>query len=117
MFRYMYCPYIKRLNGEIVVELQFNVRVISIHFQENQNFKDFYNIRSRRNLEPDDWRLKNTRFAGEAFTGNCRLADIAGDEIAKEVEATPVQVAPTWILSHDVHLATIPGTRRTERLK
>ena len=38
-------------------------------------------------------------------------------EIANEIEATPAQVALAWILSRDVHITAIPGTRRTERLE
>jgi aryl-alcohol dehydrogenase-like predicted oxidoreductase len=72
-------------------------------------------IRSRRDLAPGDWRLQNPRFSEEALIRNGRLAD-AVTEIAQELEATAAQVALAWLLARDVPLATIPGTRSTERL-
>ena len=71
-------------------------------------------VRSRSDLEPGDWRLENPRFTEEAIARNKRLADVVA-EVAKEIEATPAQVALAWFLSRDV--AAIPGTRRTERLE
>ncbi len=73
-------------------------------------------IQSRSDLEPGDWRLDNPRFAEEAIARNSRLAAVVAD-VAKETEATAAQVALAWVLSRDVHLAAIPGTRRTERLE
>jgi aryl-alcohol dehydrogenase-like predicted oxidoreductase len=73
-------------------------------------------IRSRSDLQPGDWRLENPRFSEEAITSNSRLADYVG-EVAKEIGATAAQVALAWLLSRDVPLAAIPGTRRTERLE
>jgi aryl-alcohol dehydrogenase-like predicted oxidoreductase len=73
-------------------------------------------IRSRSDLEPGDWRLSNPRFTEEAIVRNSRLADVVA-EVAKETEATAAQVALAWVLSRDVHLAAIPGTRSAERLE
>lgn len=73
-------------------------------------------IRSRGDLEPGDWRLENPRFSEEAIAKNGRLADLVA-EVAKEMGVTPAQVALAWVLSRDVPLATIPGTRRIERLE
>src|SRR5262245_37249961 len=73
-------------------------------------------IRSRSDLEPGDWRLQNPRFSEEAMAKNSRLAELVA-QIAKELEATPAQVALAWLLSRDVPLAVIPGTRRIERLE
>ncbi len=71
-------------------------------------------IRSRSDLQPGDWRLENPRFSDEAIAHNIVLADaVAG--IARELEATPAQVALAWLLAQGV--ATIPGTRRIERLE
>lgn len=72
-------------------------------------------IRSRADLEPGDWRLENPRFTDEAIARNSRLADAVA-EIAKDVDATPAQVALAWVLSRDASIAAIPGTRRIERL-
>ena len=71
-------------------------------------------IRSRSDLQPGDWRLTNPRFTDEAIAKNSRLADVV-TEIAREIGATPSQVALAWVLARDV--AAIPGTRKLERLE
>jgi aryl-alcohol dehydrogenase-like predicted oxidoreductase len=73
-------------------------------------------IRSRSDLQPGDWRLENPRFTEEAIARNSRLADHIA-EIAKDIGATAAQVALAWLLSRDLPLAAIPGTRRAERLE
>jgi aryl-alcohol dehydrogenase-like predicted oxidoreductase len=73
-------------------------------------------IRSRSDLQPGDWRLENPRFSEEAIAKNIRLADLVA-AVAKETGATASQVALAWVLSRDVPLAAIPGTRKTERLE
>ena len=73
-------------------------------------------IRSRSDLEPGDWRLENPRFTEEAIARNSLLADFVAD-IAKEVGATPAQVALAWLLSRDTDISLIPGTRKIERLE
>lgn len=73
-------------------------------------------IRSRSDLQPGDWRLQNPRFSEEAISANCRLVDAVA-EVAKEIGATASQVALAWVLSRDVPLAAIPGTRKIERLE
>jgi aryl-alcohol dehydrogenase-like predicted oxidoreductase len=73
-------------------------------------------IRSRSDLQPGDWRLQNPRFSEEAIAANRRLADVVA-QVGKELHATPAQVALAWVLSRDVPLAAIPGTRRLERLE
>jgi aryl-alcohol dehydrogenase-like predicted oxidoreductase len=73
-------------------------------------------VRSRRDLEPGDWRLENPRFTDEAIAKNSRLADAIA-EVANEMGATTAQVALAWVLSRDVPLAAIPGTRKIERLQ
>lgn len=71
-------------------------------------------IRSRSDLKPGDWRLTNPRFTDEAIAKNSQLADAVAD-IAKEIGATPAQVALAWLISRDV--AAIPGTRNIKRLE
>ena len=73
-------------------------------------------IRSRSDLEPEDWRLENPRFTEAAIERNSRLADVVA-EIAEEIGATAAGVALAWLLSRDVPLAAIPGTRSTDRLE
>lgn len=73
-------------------------------------------IRSRKDLKPGDWRLENPRFTDEAIARNSRLAEGVA-EIAKEIGATAAQVALAWLLSRDIRIAAIPGTRKIERLE
>jgi aryl-alcohol dehydrogenase-like predicted oxidoreductase len=73
-------------------------------------------VRSRSDLEPGDWRLENPRFTDEAIAKNVQMADVVA-EIAKEIGATTAQVALAWVLTRDVPLAAIPGTRKIERLE
>lgn len=73
-------------------------------------------IRSRADLPPGDFRLANPRFTDEAIAQNLRLADAVA-ELAKEIGATASQVALAWVLSRDVPIAAIPGTRSIERLQ
>ena len=73
-------------------------------------------IRSRSDLEPGDWRLSTPRFSEEAIAKNNRLVDLVA-EIANATGATAAQVALAWVLSRDVRLAAIPGTRKIERLE
>ncbi len=71
-------------------------------------------IRSRKDLEPGDWRLDNPRFTDEAIAKNAEIADLVA-EIAKGINATPAQAALAWLLSKGV--AVIPGTRKIHRLE
>lgn len=73
-------------------------------------------IRSRRDLQPGDWRLENPRFTEEAIARNTRLVDLVG-ELAAALNATPAQVALAWVLSRHDGLAAIPGTRKITRLE
>src|SRR5512133_2154306 len=63
-------------------------------------------IRSRRDLQPGDWRLENPRFSEEAIAMNRRLAEYVV-EIAKAINATAAQVALAWLLSRNTTLAAI----------
>ena len=73
-------------------------------------------IRSRSDLQADDWRLENSRFSEEAIAQNLRLADAVA-ALAAELGATPAQVALAWVLARSEQMACIPGTRRESRLE
>jgi len=60
--------------------------------------------------------LENPRFTAAAIAANIGLANYVA-EVANEIDVTPAQVALAWLLSRDVHLAAIPGTRKTKRLE
>lgn len=73
-------------------------------------------LRSPADIPDDDWRKTNPRFVGEAFAQNLRLVDevrVVGDE----VDATPAQVALSWLLAQGTDIAPIPGTRRVARVE
>jgi aryl-alcohol dehydrogenase-like predicted oxidoreductase len=73
-------------------------------------------IRSTDEFADDDWRKTNPRFTGENFQRNLRIADEVG-AIAKEVGATPAQVAIAWLLAQGDDIAPIPGTKRVSRVE
>ncbi|MEZ4703966.1 MAG: aldo/keto reductase [Bdellovibrionota bacterium] len=102
---------------EVEVEILPTVREMGIGFVAYSPLgRGFLSgaIRSRSDLQPGDWRLQNPRFSEEAIAHNVALADKVS-QIAQEMDATPAQVALAWLLSRDV--ATIPGTRKIERLE
>jgi aryl-alcohol dehydrogenase-like predicted oxidoreductase len=72
-------------------------------------------IRSRADLAPGDWRLETPRFTDEALARNAQLADVVA-AIAADAGVTAPQIALAWLLSREANMATIPGTRSTDRL-
>jgi aryl-alcohol dehydrogenase-like predicted oxidoreductase len=73
-------------------------------------------IRSLDQLDAADFRGSNPRFAGGALQENLRIADEVA-AVAKEVGATPAQVALAWLLAQGEHIAPIPGTRHVSRVE
>jgi aryl-alcohol dehydrogenase-like predicted oxidoreductase len=73
-------------------------------------------IRSRADLQPDDWRLENPRFTDEAFAANLKLVEEI-EAIAEAKGITPAQLALAWLLAQGENIAAIPGTRKIERLE
>jgi aryl-alcohol dehydrogenase-like predicted oxidoreductase len=73
-------------------------------------------IRSVGQMAANDFRRTLPRFAEEAFALNLRIVD-AVEAVAKELEATPAQVALAWLLAQGDDIAPIPGTKRVERLE
>ena len=73
-------------------------------------------VRSVDDLADDDSRRNNPRFMGENFERNLLIADEVVD-IAREVGATPAQVALAWTLAQGDHIAPIPGTKRVSRVE
>jgi aryl-alcohol dehydrogenase-like predicted oxidoreductase len=73
-------------------------------------------IRSRADLDPNDYRSNSPRFSEDNFEQNLRIVDevrAVGDELG----ATPGQIALAWLLAQSDHIAPIPGTKRVERLE
>ena len=73
-------------------------------------------IRSVADLDEDDFRRHNPRFEGENLSRNIRIVEQV-DAVAKDVGATPAQVALAWLLAQGEHIAPIPGTKRVARLE
>jgi aryl-alcohol dehydrogenase-like predicted oxidoreductase len=73
-------------------------------------------FRSTDELAENDVRRSYPRFQGGALTQNLRIVDEV-EAIAKELDATPAQVALAWLLAQGGDIAPIPGTKRVERLE
>jgi aryl-alcohol dehydrogenase-like predicted oxidoreductase len=73
-------------------------------------------IRSLDDLDADDFRRTNPRFTGENFQRNLDLADEVG-ALAREIGATPAQVALAWLLAQGEDVVPIPGTKKVSRLE
>jgi aryl-alcohol dehydrogenase-like predicted oxidoreductase len=73
-------------------------------------------ISSIDDLDENDFRRSNPRFAEENFERNRRSAEEIR-AIAQDVGATPAQVAIAWVLAKGEHIAPIPGTKRVERVE
>jgi aryl-alcohol dehydrogenase-like predicted oxidoreductase len=73
-------------------------------------------IRSLDQLDAADFRTSNPRFAGDALQENLGIADEVA-AVAREVGATPAQIALAWLLAQGEHIAPIPGTRHVSRVE
>src|SRR5271170_8465099 len=65
---------------------------------------------------PDDYRRASPRFQGENFQKNLELVARVED-IAKEKECTPSQLALAWLLAQGEDIIPIPGTKRRKYLE
>jgi len=72
-------------------------------------------IRRVDDLDPDDWRRHNPRFAPENLAANLRLVE-AVDEMARARGCTAAQLGLAWLLRHE-GVVPIPGTRSIARLE
>lgn len=73
-------------------------------------------IRSLDQLDEDDFRRANPRFAGENLQANIALVEQV-DAVAAEIGATPAQVALARLLAQGDDIAPIPGTRQIKYLE
>ncbi len=67
-------------------------------------------------LDSSDFRNTIPRFEPEARKANKALVDLL-QEIAQRKNATPAQIALTWLLAQKPWIVPIPGTTKLERLK
>ena len=63
-----------------------------------------------------DYRRGDPRFQGANYDANMRAAKVVG-EMARELGATPAQVALAWVLARGDDMAPIPGTKRRSYLE
>ncbi|MUK01593.1 aldo/keto reductase [Vibrio cholerae] len=73
-------------------------------------------IRSVDQLDEDDFRRNNPRFAGENLQHNIRIVEQV-DTVAAELGVKPGQVALAWLLAQGDDIAPIPGTKRVAYLE
>ena len=73
-------------------------------------------IRSIDDLAPDDFRRHSPRFAGENFERNLELVERV-QQLAKDKDCTPGQLALAWLLHQGEDIAPIPGTKRVSRVE
>ncbi|MGC2183059.1 MAG: aldo/keto reductase [Terriglobales bacterium] len=67
-------------------------------------------------LAPDDYRRTSPRFQGENFQKNLDLVRQV-EEMAKEKNCTPSQLALAWVLAQGEDIVPIPGTKRRKYLE
>lgn len=73
-------------------------------------------IRSVDQLDEDDFRRNNPRFAGENLQHNIGIVEQV-DTVAAELGVKPGQVALAWLLAQGDDIAPIPGTKRVAYLE
>lgn len=72
-------------------------------------------ITSFEDLAEDDYRRHSPRFQGENFQKNLDLVNRIED-IARNKDCSPSQLALAWLLAQGEDIAPIPGTKRTKYL-
>ena len=73
-------------------------------------------FRSFDDLPADDYRRNTPRFQGENFQKNLDLVRRV-EELAKEKNCTPAQLALAWVLAQGDAIVPIPGTKRRKYLE
>lgn len=73
-------------------------------------------IKSFDDLAEDDYRRISPRFQGENFGKNLDLVRRI-EEIAKEKDCSPAQLALAWVLAQGADIIPIPGTKRRTYLE
>jgi aryl-alcohol dehydrogenase-like predicted oxidoreductase len=73
-------------------------------------------IRSLDQLDADDFRRDNPRFAGDNLEANIRIVEEV-DAVAAALGVKPGQVALAWLLAQGDDIAPIPGTKRESYLE
>ncbi len=72
-------------------------------------------IDEKTTFDPSDFRTTLPRFTPEALAANQALVDLLA-EIARQKNATPAQIALSWLLAQKPWIVPIPGTTKLSRL-
>lgn len=67
-------------------------------------------------FDSSDIRSRNPRFTQEAIKANRVVVELL-ERIAKQIGATPAQIALAWLLAQKPWIVPIPGSRKLERLE
>lgn len=73
-------------------------------------------FRKPEDIPEDDFRRNHPRFQGDNFYKNLELVDKV-NELAKEKDVTPGQLALAWVLAQGEDIVPIPGTKHIDYLK
>ncbi|MGV8881222.1 MAG: aldo/keto reductase [Rhodoglobus sp.] len=73
-------------------------------------------LRSVDDLDATDFRRSNPRFEAENLVANIAIVEQV-DAVARDLDATPGQVALAWLLAQGDDVAPIPGTKRVSYLE
>jgi len=73
-------------------------------------------IRSLDQLDDNDFRRSNPRFAGDNLEANISIVEKV-DAVASDLGVKPGQVALAWLLAQGDDIAPIPGTKRISYLE
>jgi aryl-alcohol dehydrogenase-like predicted oxidoreductase len=73
-------------------------------------------IKRFEDFAPDDYRRNSPRFLGENFQKNLDLVKKV-EEIARQKNCTPSQLALAWVLAQGDDIVPIPGTKRVKYLE
>ena len=73
-------------------------------------------FRKFEDIPADDYRRNSPRFQGENFQKNLDLVRRV-EEIAKEKNCTPAQLALAWVLAQGDNIVPIPGTKHRKYLE
>lgn len=73
-------------------------------------------INEKTKLADNDFRKNSPRFTPEAMKANQAVVDLLNN-VAKQKNATPAQIALAWLLAQKPWIVPIPGTIKLSRLK